>query len=236
MSETNNLSTKSNHKPWETSEWKKLIEHVEVVKGQHLRELLRNEKRSDSLFVEVDNELGNDIFLDYSRQLVTDKTMELLFKLANVCNLKDKIKALAEGKKINTTENRAVLHMALRAKKDSCFSVDGKNVMLDVHSVLDRISRFAESVRGGKWVGATGKVLSNVVSIGIGGSYLGPEFLAEALKTDKIAKAAANGRTLRFLANVDPITRPAGTVHLHTVSKTMRQTFFKIRSILKKKK
>lgn len=205
MSETNNLCTKSNHKPWETSEWEKLIEHVKVVKGQHLRELLRNEKRSDSLFVEVDNELGNDIFLDYSRQLVTDKTMELLFKLANVCNLKDKIKALAEGKKINTTENRAVLHMALRAKKDSCFSVDGKNVMLDVHSVLDRISRFAESVRGGKWVGATGKVLSNVVSIGIGGSYLGPEFLAEALKTDKIAKAAANGRTLRFLANVDPV-------------------------------
>ena len=97
MSETNNLSTKSNHKPWETSEWKKLIEHVKVVKGQHLRELLRNEKRSDSLFVEVDNELGNNIFLDYSRQLVTDKTMELLFKLANVCNLKDKIKGHAKN-------------------------------------------------------------------------------------------------------------------------------------------
>jgi glucose-6-phosphate isomerase len=190
---------------WDTKEWNELKEHVDKIRTLHLRELLKDESRNKKLCLSFGRDAAHKILLDYSRQSVTLETMEKLFRLAKVCNLKEKIQALADGEKINTTENRPVLHMALRAKKGSSFYVDGKNVMTNVHNVLDRIAIFAENVRCGKWLGASGKRLTNVVSIGIGGSYLGPEFLAEALKTDKSARLAASGRTLRFLANVDPV-------------------------------
>ena len=190
---------------WDTKEWNELTEHVDKIRGLHLRELLKDESRNKKLCLSFGRDATHTILLDYSRQSVTLETMGKLFRLAKVCNLKEKIQALVSGEKINTTENRPALHMALRAKKGSSFFVDGKNVMTNVHNVLDRIATFAENVRCGKWLGASGKKLTNVVSIGIGGSYLGPEFLAEALKTDKSARLAASGRTLRFLANVDPV-------------------------------
>lgn len=131
--------------------------------------------------------------------------MDLLFRLAQVCQLKQKVHAMFRGQRINATEGRAVLHMALRAGRQDAFSFDGQNIVPEVHGVLDKIQSFSERVRCGKWVGATGKQLTSVVSVGIGGSYLGPEFLAEALKTDAKAREAARGRQLRFLANVDPV-------------------------------
>lgn len=106
---------------------------------------------------------------------------------------------------INTTEGRAVLHVALRAKQGSSIMCGDKNVVPEVHQVLDRIYEFANKVRSGEHLGASGKKLKNTVSIGIGGSYLGPEFVAEALRTDKASAEHAQGRTLRFLANVDPV-------------------------------
>ena len=133
--------------------------------------------------------------------------MAKLHAFAVAAGLQDKIKAMANGEKINVTENRAVMHMALRApaSKVGSFSVDGADVVADVHGVLDRVQMFSEEVRGGKWVGATGKAIKNVISIGIGGSYLGPEFVFEALRRQPECVVAAKGRTLRFLANVDPV-------------------------------
>merc|ERR1719359_1047271 len=109
------------------------------------------------------------------------------------------------GTKINQTEGRAVGHCALRAAKGEVIEVDGKNVVPEVHEVLDAMKAFSDKVRSGEWKGFTGKPLTDVVCIGIGGSYLGVEFVFEALKTDPEAAAAAVGRRLRFLANVDPI-------------------------------
>lgn len=109
------------------------------------------------------------------------------------------------GHHINTTENRAVMHIALRAPRSKEIIVDGVNVVQEVHQVLDKIADFSNRIRNNAFVGATGKALKNVVSIGIGGSYLGPEFVYEALRTDSVASACAHGRTLRFLANVDPV-------------------------------
>ncbi|CAM9972287.1 unnamed protein product [Ascophyllum nodosum] len=145
------------------------------------------------------------IFLDYSRQRVTNETMDMLFSLAEAANLPGKRAAMFSGEKINETENRAVLHVALRAPKDGVINVDGKNVVPEVHAVLDRIEDFSKRIRSGALRGCTGKPLVNVVSIGIGGSYLGPEFVYEALKCEPTAFAAAKGRILRFLANVDPV-------------------------------
>ena len=112
---------------------------------------------------------------------------------------------MGTGVHINSTEDRAVMHMALRAPRDKEFYVDGQNVVPDVHQVLDHIHDFSDKVRTKEWVGATGKPLTTVISIGIGGSYLGPEFVYEALKTDSVGRETSKGRTLRFLANVDPV-------------------------------
>lgn len=112
---------------------------------------------------------------------------------------------MGTGEHINSTEDRAVMHMGLRAPRDKQFFVDGKDVVPEVHSVLDHIQEFSEKVRTKEWVGATGKPLTTVISVGIGGSYLGPEFVFEALKTDSVGRETARGRSLRFLANVDPV-------------------------------
>ena len=112
---------------------------------------------------------------------------------------------MGTGAHINSTEDRAVMHVALRAPRDKQFFVDGQDVVPEVHKVLDHISAFSEQVRTKEWVGATGKSLTTVISIGIGGSYLGPEFVFEALKTDSVGRDTSKGRSLRFLANVDPV-------------------------------
>ena len=145
------------------------------------------------------------LFLDYSRQRVTSETMRLLHALGAAAGLPEKIACMARGERINTTEDRAVGHIALRAPRAGACEVDGVDVAPAVHAVLDAIAAFSRKVRDGEHLGATGKPLTDVVSIGIGGSYLGPEFVYEALRHDAAGKAAAAGRRLRFLANVDPV-------------------------------
>lgn len=171
-----------------------------TVDDLSLSELLTDEARTSAMVVQHDSFL-----LDFSRQLLTTNTLSSLISLAKVRDLKSKIGAMFAGERINVTENRAVLHMALRAPKSESIRLDGEDVVGQVHEVLDKIKQFSEQVRSGDWVGATGKQLTDVVAIGIGGSYLGPEFVYEALHTDSDAEKAAKGRRLRFLANVDPV-------------------------------
>ncbi|XP_015884682.3 glucose-6-phosphate isomerase, cytosolic 2B [Ziziphus jujuba] len=184
----------------DTEPWKDLKAHVENIKKNHLRDLMDDVVRSQAMMVEYDG-----ILLDYSRQQATLETIGKLFKLAEAANLKQKINLMFSGEHINSTENRAVLHVALRAPRDKVIQSDGKNVVSDVWSVLDKIKEFSERVRSGSWVGATGKALKDVVAVGIGGSFLGPLFVHTALQTDPEAIESARGRQLRFLANVDPI-------------------------------
>eukprot|EP00744_Colponema_vietnamica_P003354 GILI01005153.1.p1 GENE.GILI01005153.1~~GILI01005153.1.p1 ORF type:complete len:576 (+),score=189.27 GILI01005153.1:66-1730(+) len=184
----------------DTPAWAALASHAEQIKGTHLRDLLSDAARNQALSVEAEG-----ILLDFSRQQVTQETMRLLFDLARAAGLEEKVQQMFRGDKINTTENRAVLHVALRAPADAVLCVEGKNVVPDVHEVLTRIEDFSNRVRQGQWTGATGKPLTDVVVIGIGGSYLGPEFALEALRTDPTAHEAAKGRRCRFLANVDPV-------------------------------
>lgn len=145
------------------------------------------------------------IVLDYSRQRVTVDTMSKLHALARAAGVESKIAAMFKGEHLNVTEDRAVAHAALRSPKGTTFTVDGKDVVPDVNAVLDRVEAFSDAVRTGKRTGVTGKPLTDVVSIGIGGSYLGPEFVFEALRHEGDAASAAEGRRLRFLANVDPV-------------------------------
>nr|BAA23181.1 cytosolic phosphoglucose isomerase [Dioscorea tokoro]BAA23183.1 cytosolic phosphoglucose isomerase [Dioscorea tokoro] len=184
----------------ETPQWKDLNDHVEEIKKTHLRDLMQDSDRCKSMITEFDG-----IILDYSRQRVLPATVEKLFQLAEVACLKQKIDRMYNGEKINCTENRSVLHIALRAARDKAIKSDGKNVVPDVWHVLDKIKEFSERIRSGSWVGATGKALTDVVAVGIGGSFLGPLFVHTALQTDPEAAECAKGRQLRFLANVDPI-------------------------------
>ncbi|KAK9271366.1 hypothetical protein L1049_026956 [Liquidambar formosana] len=184
----------------DTEPWKDLKAHVQDIRKTHLRNLMNDTERCKSMMVEFDG-----LLLDYSRQCTTLDTMDKLFKLAEAAHLKQKINGMYNGDKINSTENRAVLHVALRASKDAVICCDGKNVVPEVWKVLDKIREFSERVRSGSWVGATGKALKDVVAIGIGGSFLGPLFVHTALQTDPEASKCARGRQLRFLANVDPI-------------------------------
>ncbi|CAL5383588.1 unnamed protein product [Camellia sinensis] len=181
-------------------QWKDLKAHVDDIKKTHLRELMSDSERCKSMMAEFDG-----ILLDYSRQCATLETMNNLFKLAEAACLKEKINKMFNGERINSTENRSVLHVALRAPRDAVINSNGKNVVPDVWNVLDKIRDFSERVRSGSWVGATGKALTNVIAIGIGGSFLGPLFVHTALQTDPEAIECARGRQLRFLANVDPI-------------------------------
>ncbi|KAK7352338.1 hypothetical protein VNO80_17758 [Phaseolus coccineus] len=184
----------------DTQSWKDLKAHVEDIKKTHLRDLLTDDKRCQSMLLEFD-----DILLDYSRQQATPETIQKLLKLAEAASLKENINRMYSGEHINSTENRSVLHVALRASRDAVIQSDGKNVVPEVWKVLDKIQEFSERVRNGSWVGATGKTLKDVVAIGIGGSFLGPLFVHTALQTDPEAIESARGRQLRFLANVDPI-------------------------------
>lgn len=182
--------------------WCALRDHAnsDEISKAHLSDLLKDEERYRSLTAQHE-----DLFLDFSRQRVTAVTMDLLFDLAKNAKVADKIKAMAAGDKINTTENRAVMHMALRANKGDVFKVDDKDVVPEVVAVRDQIKEFAKKVRSGVWKGITGKALTDVVAIGIGGSFLGAKFVSEALKVEPSAQKSAKGRRLRFLANVDPV-------------------------------
>src|SRR5207248_9700916 len=122
------------------------------------------------------------LFLDYSKNRITETTLKLLFKLADECDLRGRIDAMFGGEKINVTENRAVLHVALRAPGNAVIQVDGKDIVPEVHEVLDKMTGFCNRVRSGDWKGYTGKPIRNVVNIGIGGSDLGPVMAYEALK------------------------------------------------------
>lgn len=186
----------------QTVEWKALESHASEMKQLHLRDLLQDSSRSESLVLEE-----SGIYMDFSRENVTTDTISMLCNLAKASKLPEKMEAMRSGAKINSTENRSVLHVALRTPKDSGidYNVDGQGVMGNVHSVLDKIDAFSEKVRSGEWKGCTNKELTTVIAIGIGGSYLGPEFVYEALRTDATCKASAAGRQLKFLANVDPI-------------------------------
>ncbi|HEX3641684.1 MAG TPA: glucose-6-phosphate isomerase, partial [Ktedonobacteraceae bacterium] len=157
--------------------WKALEEHYEEIRHLHLRTLFAEDpKRGQRLALKAAG-----IYLDYSKNRVTDDTLRLLLQLAETAGLRERINAMFRGDKINVTENRPVLHVALRAPKDQAIFVDGKNVVPEVHAVLDKMTAFANRVRSGQWQGYTGKHIRNIVNIGIGGSDLGPHMAYEAL-------------------------------------------------------
>ena len=174
--------------------WKSLKGHSEEIREVHLRQLFDSDpERGKRLTAEAEG-----IFLDYSKNRVTDKTLQLLLKLADESGLRPRIDAMFRGEKINVTEKRAVLHVALRAPKGTSIVVDGENVVPEVHAVLDKMTDFSNRVRGGEWKGFTGKPIRNVINVGIGGSDLGPVMAYEALK-----HYSDRGRTFRFVSNVD---------------------------------
>jgi len=174
--------------------WKALTRHHSEIRERHLRELFAADPgRGERLAAEA---LG--LYLDYSKNRITDQTVKLLLQLAEESGLRRKIEAMFRGEKINLTEDRAVLHTALRAPRRAEIQVDGENVVPRVHAVLDRMSDFADRVRGGEWLGHAGKRIRNVVNIGIGGSDLGPVMAFEALR-----HYSDRNLTFRFVANVD---------------------------------
>jgi glucose-6-phosphate isomerase len=162
----------------QTPAWEALQQHHHEIGGLHLRELFAADPARGEKFTAE----AAGLFLDYSKNRVTAETMELLFALADQAGLRDRIDSMFRGDKINTTENRAVLHVALRAPRGERILVDGENVVPGVHEVLDKMSAFADRVRSGQWLGHTGKKIRQVINIGIGGSDLGPVMAYEALK------------------------------------------------------
>jgi glucose-6-phosphate isomerase len=174
--------------------WSALASHYKTVSKLHLRQLFGDDpKRGERLAVEA---VG--LYLDYSKNRVTDETMRLLLQLAEESGLRARIDAMFHGEKINITEKRAVLHVALRAPRNESIVVDGENVVPKVHAVLDRMADFSNRVRSGEWKGQTGKRIRNVVNVGIGGSDLGPVMAYEALK-----HYSDRAMTFRFVSNVD---------------------------------
>jgi glucose-6-phosphate isomerase len=174
--------------------WKALEAHYPQVRDRHLRELFAEDPgRGERLTAEAAG-----LHLDYSKHRVTDETLKLLVRLAEESDLRGRIDAMFRGDPINVTEHRSVLHVALRAPKGQSIVVDGKDVVPEVHAVLDKMAGFAEKIRSGEWKGYTGKRIRNLINIGIGGSDLGPVMAYEALKHD-----SDRGLTLRFVSNVD---------------------------------
>ena len=174
--------------------WSALASHYKSGSKLHLQQLFAEDpKRGQRMAIEA---VG--LYLDYSKNRVTDETLKLLFQLAEESGLRARIDAMFSGEKINITEKRAVLHVALRAPKDASILVDGKNVAPEVHAVLDKMAEFSDRVRSGAWKGHTGKRIRNVVNIGIGGSDLGPVMAYEALR-----HYSQRDMTLRFVSNID---------------------------------
>src|SRR5882762_5118423 len=174
--------------------WKNLQTHYKKVRDLHLRNLFADDrKRGERMTAEA---VG--LFLDYSKNRITEETIKLLIELAEESGLQSRIGAMFRGEKINTTEKRAVLHVALRAPKGASIVVDGENVVRQVHNVLDKMAQFSNRLRSGEWKGHTGKRIRNVINIGIGGSDLGPVMAYEALK-----HYSDRTMTFRFVSNVD---------------------------------
>ena len=174
--------------------WKALAAHHKKIQGRTLRQLFAEDsQRAKRLSLEA---VG--LFLDYSKNRIASGTMPLLLKLARESGLRGRIDAMFAGEKINLTENRAVLHVALRAPQGAVLRVDGKNVVPDVHAVLAKMEAFAQRIRRGTWKGHTGKRIRHIVNIGIGGSDLGPVMAYEALK-----HYSQRGLNFRFVSNVD---------------------------------
>jgi glucose-6-phosphate isomerase len=189
-----------------TNAWLALTEHKKGIAKQHLRDMFaQNPKRAEQMSVDA---LG--LFLDYSKNRADEQTIKLLVQLAKECGLSSRIEAMFKGEKINITENRAVLHTALRAPKNATILVDGKNVVPEVHAVLDRMTEFSNRVRSGEWKGHTGKRIKNIVNIGIGGSDLGPVMAYEALR-----HYSDRNLTCRFVSNVDEIDFVEATIDLN---------------------
>jgi glucose-6-phosphate isomerase len=178
----------------ERQAWKALQAHHENIRELHLRKLFADDlTRGERMTAE-----GVGLYLDYSKNRVTNETLKLLLQLADESGLRERIDAMFRGEKINITENRAVLHVALRAPRGASIVVDGENLVLQVHAVLDKMADFSNRVRSGAWKGHTGKRIRNVINIGIGGSDLGPVMAYEALK-----HYSERAMTFRFVSNVD---------------------------------
>jgi glucose-6-phosphate isomerase len=174
--------------------WKALQTHCERIRGLHLRKLFADDpQRGERMTAEAAG-----LFLDYSKNRITDETLKLLIDLAQESGVRSRIDAMFRGEKINTTENRAVLHVALRAPKGASIVVDGEDLVPQVHHVLDKMAEFSNRVRSGEWKGHTGKRIRNIINIGIGGSDLGPVMAYEALK-----HYSERSMTFRFVSNVD---------------------------------
>lgn len=180
--------------PTHRNEWNALAEHVLDVKNQHLRELFAdNPERANQMSLTV-----GDIYADYSKNRITNDTLSHLFNLARATDVEALREQMFNGDKINTTEHRSVLHIALRSQSDEPIVVDGKDVMTDVRRVLDHMTAFSNAIRSGEWLGHTGKPIKNVINIGIGGSDLGPVMVTEALK-----HYSQRDLTVRFISNID---------------------------------
>jgi glucose-6-phosphate isomerase len=174
--------------------WAALKKHYQTMRRVHLRQLFdKDRERGESMAVEAAG-----IYFDYSKNRITDETLKLLLQLAEEAGLRERIDAMFRGDKINVSEKRSVLHVALRAPRGASILHDGQNVVPEVHAVLDKMAAFADRVRGGAWTGHTGKRICNVINIGIGGSDLGPVMAYEALK-----HYSERAMTFRFVSNVD---------------------------------
>ena len=182
------------HRLTDRPAWKALEKHHREIRRLHLRQIFADDPRRGERLTAS----AAGIYLDYSKHRITDETIRLLLRLAEDCGLRDRIDAMFSGEKVNVTEKRAVLHVALRAPVGERILVDGADVVPEVHTVLDRMAAFSEEVRSGRWRGHTGRRIRNVVNIGIGGSDLGPVMAYEALR-----HYSRREMTFRFVSNVD---------------------------------
>jgi glucose-6-phosphate isomerase len=192
-----------------TPEWAALAEHHAAVAGQHLRELFAADPDRAAALTAT----GADLVLDYSKHRITRDTVPLLAALGRAAGLPERTQAMFAGEHINTSEDRAVLHTALRAPRATALAVDGQDVATDVHAVLDRMGEFTDAVRSGAWTGHTGERIRAVVNIGIGGSDLGPVMAYEALRAH-----ADRSLTMRFVSNIDPTDVAEATRDLEPAS------------------
>jgi len=181
-------------RPTDTAAWRALQSHYDKVKGVELRQLFAEDPRRGETFVAE----GAGLYLDFSKNRITAETLGLLIQLAQECGVAERRDAMFRGEKINITEQRAVLHVALRAPKGVQIKVDGRDVVPEVHTVLENMAAFSDRVRNGEWKGHTGQRIRNVINVGIGGSYLGPEMAYDALRT-----FTDRSMNFRFVANVD---------------------------------
>jgi glucose-6-phosphate isomerase len=189
MNSTSHLQPLTQRPPW-----KALEDHYQKIQNINLRQLFADDpQRGERLAIDAAG-----IYLDYSKNRITDETIRLLVNLAEECGLRERIDAMFRGEKINVTEGRAVLHVALRAPRHQSIVVDGEDVVPKVHEVLDRMADFADRIRNGRWTGHSGKPIRNVINIGIGGSDLGPVMAYEALR-----HYSKRDMTFRFISNVD---------------------------------